>query len=64
MGNVSGSIELRASCGPSRYVNYNGFRLVIFDSPPTFFRADHFRCLSRFNFEFELLLVSCLFIED
>jgi hypothetical protein len=24
-------------CGPSRYVNYNGFRLVIFDSPPTFF---------------------------
>ena len=42
MYDAGGSIGLRALCGPSRYVNYNGFRLVIFDTSPTFFRADCF----------------------
>jgi len=27
------------ACGPSRYVNYNGFRLVIIDTPLRFFSA-------------------------
>jgi hypothetical protein len=30
------SIAVRACCGPSRYVKYNGFRLVIFDNPLRF----------------------------
>ena len=61
MGNVSGSIGLRALGGPSRYVNYNGFRLVIIDTP-YLFSGSCLRCLNWFNFEFELLLVSCPFI--
>ena len=47
--------SVEACGGPTRYVNYNGFRLVIIDSPPTFFQGISIGSLTQACFQQSLI---------